>query len=647
MARGHKRVARRSLTPEEWLRLRVKEMDRWLVAASAPTGRWQVRQADYRGPGDYRWLGRWRRIREGERFGQPDGTFFFRSTLTVPDKLAGLPVALELATPTEVMVRLDGELVNAFDPNRSRVPLADPAAGGESFACLLEAYMRSAPDDMRVRGGPGWGCVQPFRPPRFVCPDRVVEQFHTDVTTALEVALCRETDEEVRELLLHRLDETLKLLDRDTDDRRAYHKSVARARAYLHEHIYERTDLAGPGRLALVGHSHVDVAYHWRVKQGIRKNARTAAVQLALLGEHPEMLYCHSQPYLYEQLAQHWPDLYARVKQAVADGRWELVGATYVEPDCNVPSAESLIRQCLYGQLFYLREFGRTVDTCWLPDVFGNSWVMPQILAGAGIRYFVSNKMSTWNDTNRFPHTNFRWRGVDGTEVLACVPASHFNCWLAPDQLLANWEGFAEKVEVGESMCMFGFGDGGGGLTRELLEAARRLEAFPGLPRTRTVTAKTYLDEAFADPDSLAVWDDELYLEMHRGTTTTKARLKQLNRRCELTARAAELWNVLAEPYGRDIPTERLEQGWKQILVNQFHDILPGSHTTPVGREAEETYEETYRDLGEAMAGAAGQIAMNISMAAESRSVTVNVFNSLAWPVSGPVTAMPAEEGMH
>ena len=641
MAKGHKHVVRRSLTPEEWLRLRAKEIGRWLTVASAPTGRWQIREADYRGPGDYRWRGRWKAIREGEMFGAPDGSFLLRGAVTVPEVFKGLPVLLELATPTEMLVRLDGRLVNGIDPNRSLVPLVDPAGGGETFACELEAYMRSAPDDMRVREGPGWGCIQPFRPPRFVSRDHAVEQFHYDVQTALEVALCREIDEDVRELLLHHLDETMKLLDRDTDDRKAYHRSVARARAYLRRHVYERTDLAGPGRLALVGHSHVDVAYHWRVKQGIRKNARTAAVQLALMDEFPEMRYCHTQPYLYEQLKEHWPDLYERVKARVKSGEWELVGATYVEPDCNVPSAESLIRQCLYGQLFYLREFGRTVDTCWLPDVFGNSWVMPQILARSGIKYFVSNKMSTWNDTNRFPHTNFRWRGVDGTEVLACVPASHFNCWLAPDQLLANWEGFAEKVAVGESMNMFGFGDGGGGLTRELLEAARRLEAFPGLPRTRLVTAATYLDEAFADPAQLALWDDELYLEMHRGVTTTKGLLKKLNRQCELAARDAELWTVLAEPYDEDGTLDgaqdTLTSAWKQVLVNQFHDILPGSHTTPVGTEAEATYQEAADALELAKCGGLVVIADRVASGDVDGEPHV-VFSPLAWARTGMVT---------
>ena len=644
MAKGHKQVVRRSLTPQEWVRLRFGEVARWQTVASCPTGPWQMREAAYHGPGRYEFLGRWRRVREGEMFGRPDGTFFFRSTVEVPGEFAGLPVLFELESPMETLVRLDGRLVNALDPNRGRVPLAGPARGGESFGGELEAYVRSAPDDMRVRSGPGWGCIQPFRTPRLVCPDRVVEQFACDFQVGFDAALCPQVDEDVREFLLHHLDATLKLLDRDTADRAAYHKSIGKARRYLRRHVYEARGLEGQGALALVGHAHVAGADHWRVRQGIRTNVRTTVVQLALMDEYPEFLYCHTQPFVYEQLKAHHPELFERVREKVRRGQWELVGATYVEPDCNVPSGESLIRQCLVGKRFYLNEFGVDVDTVWLPDVFGNSWLMPQILKRAGIRYFVSNKMSTWNDTNEFPHTNFVWRGVDGSEVCACVPASHFISWLAPEQLLANWAGFKEKVEVGESMNMYGFGDGGGGATREMLETARRIRNFPGLPRTRLVTGKGYLDEAFKNPSKLAVWDDELYLEMHRGTTTTKGKLKRLNRRCELAAREAELWSVLAEPYGFQMPRDALSAAWKQVLVNQFHDILPGSHTHPVGVEAEGTYEQALGCLDEAKYGGLVWVSGHVGIE-QGAGAPIVVFNSLGWPRTGVVAVSRDDPG--
>jgi alpha-mannosidase len=639
MAKGHQAVIRRSLNLPEWVRIRLSELSHWRLVASAPVGGWQIRKADYRGPGDYRFVGRWRAINEGDLWGEPDGTFFFRCRIKAPTKFRGLPAVLHVPTPTEMLVRVGGRIINAFDPNRHDVPLLRRVRGREALDVEMEAYVRSAPDDQRAGQvlGEGHGCTHIWHTPTLVSYDRVYGDFLNDLTVAIDTAACASVDEDVRAFLWHHVDETVKKLDRDTADRRSFHASVAAARAYLKANVYDAQGMSSPGRLALVGHSHLDVAYHWRIKQGIRKNARTTAVQLALMDEYPELLYCHTQPYLYEQLKRHWPELFERVRRKVRSGQWEMVGGPYVEPDCNTPSGESLIRQCLLGKQFYLDEFGVDVDTCWLPDVFGNSWIMPQILKKAGIPYFVSNKMSTWNDTNRFPHTNFVWRGCDGSEVKACVPASHFISWLAPDQLLANWDGFAEKVAVGESMNMFGFGDGGGGITREMMETARRITAFPGLPRTRLVSGKQYLDEAFAPGRKLSTWDDELYLEMHRGTSTTKAILKKLNRRCELMAREAEIFGTLAELLGcGKAPRQRLTDAWKTVLVNQFHDILPGSHTNPVAVEAQASYEQALGEFTAMRDHAAECLAAKVDTAGQPGQPVV-VFNSLNWPRSGLV----------
>jgi alpha-mannosidase len=168
----------------------------------------------------------------------------------------------------------------------------------------------------------------------------------------------------------------------------------------------------------LVGHSHLDIAYYWRRIHTVQKNARTVLIQMRLMDQYPQFKYTHTQPYTYELLEQYYPELFEELKEKIASGNFEPVGAMYVEPDCNVPSAESLIRQCLYGQLYYKEKFGIKVNNCWLPDVFGNSWILPQIMKKSGVEYFVSNKMSTWNDTNRFPHNNFIWKGIDGSKYM-------------------------------------------------------------------------------------------------------------------------------------------------------------------------------------------------------------------------------------
>ncbi len=641
MAKGHTAVVRRSLNLPEWIRVRLAEISHWQLDASAPVDRWEIRDAAYHAPGQYQFTSDWRPIREGDIWGHPDGTFFLRTTIHVGAEFRGLPVTFELLTPTEMLVSIDGELLNAFDPNRSEIPLLKKARGDETLAVEIEAYMRSAPDDQRIgsRLPEGHGCVQTWRNPALVSYNPIYRRFMYDLQLVLDVASCPTVDSDICNLMYAHADAAIKLIDRDTTDRGTFQRSLESAGEHLRKTVYSMKQMAAPGRLALVGHSHIDIAYHWRVRQGVRKNARTTLVQLALMDEYPEFLYCHTQPYLYEQLKLHYPQLWKRLKVKVKSGQWELIGGMYVEPDCNVPSGESFIRQCLLGKLFCLKEFGIDVDTCWLPDVFGNSWILPQILAKSGIRYFVSNKMSTWNDTNKFPHNNFVWKGADGSTVNACVPASHFISWLAPDQLLANWDGFQEKINVGESMNMYGFGDGGGGVTREILETARRLEGFPGLPQTRLVTAKTYLEEAFDRGQKLDVWDDELYLEMHRGVSTTKAILKKLNRRCELVAREAELFSVLAEPFGLKVPAAALTEAWKTVLVNQFHDILPGSHTNPVGVEAVETYTKALETFTSIRDSALDSIGANVAPAADDAAdgERLVVFNSLNGPHTGLV----------
>jgi alpha-mannosidase len=622
----------------EWIRVRLAEVSHWQVLAESPVSEWEVREAKYHGPGQYEEVVSWRPLREGDIWGYPDGTFFLRTRLRVGKEFSGMPVTFELVTPTEMLFRINGELANALDPNRSEIPLLKRARGGERFAIDIEAYMRSAPDDQRIgsRIPEGHGCVQTWRNPRLVAYDPLFREFMFDLGLVLDVAACKDIEREICDQMYFHVDAALKLLDRDTHERKTFQASLQRAKKYLQEKVYSQKGLRAPGKLALVGHSHIDVAYHWSVRQGVRKNARTTAVQLALMDEYPEFIYTHTQPYLYEQLKLHYPELWIKLKAKVKNGQWEPVGGMYVEPDCNTPSGESFVRQCLLGKLFFLNELGLDVDTCWLPDVFGNSWILPQILMRSGIRYFVSNKMSTWNDTNKFPHNNFLWKGVDGSVVDACVPASHFISWLAPDQLLANWDGFQEKLTVGESMNMYGFGDGGGGVTREILETARRIKDFPGLPATRVVSAKTYLADAFANREALDVWDDELYLEMHRGTLTTKAILKKLNRRCELVAREAEIFGVLAQDYGYRVERPALTEAWKQVLVNQFHDILPGSHTTPVGDEAVRTYSAALDQFEQLRAGALASIAAQASTEAQDGE-PVLVFNSLNWQRTGLV----------
>ncbi|MGN0905810.1 MAG: hypothetical protein ACI4NM_01565, partial [Bullifex sp.] len=279
----------------------------------------------------------------------------------------------------------------------------------------------------------------------------------------------RHFDEDLRAFLTKELDKALNLVDFET------YEGADRARVYIEKHIYSNTDFRSSGSVALISHSHLDIAYYWRRIHTVQKNARTILIQMKLMDKYKDFTYCHTQPYIYETLEKYYPEIFAELKEKVASGQFEPVGAMYVEPDCNIPSAESLIRQCLYGQMYYEKAFGRRVDSAWLPDVFGNSWILPQILKKSGVDYFVSNKMSTWNDTNRFPHNSFIWKGIDGTKIAASVPTTHFITWNMPSQIKENWDAYIDKEEGGDTLSMFGYGDGGSGATEEMIELMHRV----------------------------------------------------------------------------------------------------------------------------------------------------------------------------
>jgi len=339
------------------------------------------------------------------------------------------------------------------------------------------------------------------------------------------------------------------------------------------------------------GHAHIDLAWMWPVRETIRKGGRTFATALKLMDEYPEYRFGQSQPQLYDWMKQRYPELYARIKQAVAAQRLECLGGMWVESDTNVPGGESLVRQFLYGKRFFREEFGVDVRNCWLPDVFGYSGALPQILRGCGIEYFVSQKLS-WSDTNEFPHHTFRWTGIDGSEVLAhFLPANTYNCDNKPSELRGAQERFKEAHVVDSFLNLYGVGDGGGGPSRKHIEFARRARDCEGLPRVRFSFAQELLDHLGAMPrEQLPIWKGELYLECHRATYTTQGQMKRDNRMLERRLHDVEFFGALSG----QCPAPELERIWKATLLNQFHDVLPGSSIAWVYREA---HEESTRNL--------------------------------------------------
>ena len=294
-----------------------------------------------------------------------------------------------------------------------------------------------------------------------------------------------------------------------------------------------------------------------------------------LLDQFPAFGYAQSQPQAYAFIKEHYPEIYERVKAHISAGRWEIVGGMWVEPDLNIPSGESLVRQLLYGMKFYQEEFGVKPRIEWLPDTFGYCASLPQLLRKAGIEYFMTTKMN-WNDTNPFPYDLFNWVGIDGTSIVSYLNHG-VNEYTHPKEIKDHWDSYKQKGEHPEQMLLYGHGDGGGGVTREMIKYVERASSLPGLPSCRFSTAHEFFDGIKEGQPNLPTWFGDMYLELHRGTYTTHARNKKWNRNAEVLYRDAEIWGSFASLHGGNTNFANLEVGWKLLLLNQFHDIIPGT----------------------------------------------------------------------
>jgi len=369
-------------------------------------------------------------------------------------------------------------------------------------------------------------------------------------------------------------------------------------------------------RVTAVGHAHIDSAWLWPVRETKRKCARTFSNQLRLMDRYPEHRFACSQAAQYQWMKDQYPSVYGQIRRRVGEGRWEPVGGMWVEPDTNVPSGESLVRQVVYGKRFFADEFGFESHELWIPDVFGYSAALPQIAAQAGVTALVTQKMS-WNDTNVFPHSTFWWEGHDGSRLLAHFPpANTYNGDFSATELVASQDNFKDHERSELSLYAFGYGDGGGGPTAHMLEYGRRMRDLPGLPQVHVGSVSGFFEELRNEAGPLATWVGELYLETHRATLTTHADVKRANRRGEEMLRAAEMWSVAA---GLDRRPE-LDRAWKLLLLQQFHDILPGSSINWV-------YEDTARDHADVL-DAAGRVVAEAQAAVAPGSGGLFAFNA-------------------
>ena len=595
----------------------------------------------------------------GTRWGRPWGTTWLRLRGTAP-AAPGAELVFDLgfhaAEPgfqaEGIVYRPDGTIVKAVEPRNAYVPVE--AAPGEEFELYLEAAANpDVADGFRGFGPTPLGSLETAGDgPLYELRQADIAVRQTEVWELLQDAIVlTQLMAELAESSPRRA-EILRALERmaDTADPDDVPGTAAEARSELAE-VLSRPAAASAHRVHGVGHAHIDSAWLWPVRETQRKVARTFSNVLSLQQE-TDFVFAASSAQQYAWMKRYQPELFARMREAVASGAFVPAGGMWVESDTNMPGGEALARQFVRGKRFFIEEFGVEPLDVWLPDSFGYSAALPQIARAAGSRWMLTQKMS-WNETNRMPHHTFQWEGIDGTRIFTHFPpADTYNAQITGAELARAERQYAEKGLANTSLLPFGYGDGGGGPNREMIAAAQRLRSLEGSPTVALSSPAEFFATAEAEYPHPPVWSGEMYLEFHRGTYTSQARTKRGNRRSEHALRELELWATAAALRGQAYPYDELDALWETVLLQQFHDILPGSSIGWVHREAERRYAEVLEDA-EALTTRALQSLVGegadtfVANAGPLAQGTAPAMGVAAIPASSdaPVTATPRGEG--
>ena len=543
--------------------------------------------------------GDFRRFTVGEHWSRPWGTTWFRFSIDVPAVLAGpqLEAVIDLGFhpdsagfQSEGLVWIDGQPVQGIHPRRTGLPL--PEVGPGPFTFYVEAASNPAFPGYRPSplGSPATAGERPlYRLRQASLGQRDDDVFHLllDVDVLFGLATALPANEARRIRLMRQLEAAFNVLDLD------HVGATAASARHLLRPALELGARAGAHHVVAVGHAHIDSAWLWPIRETQRKCARTFASALRLMDDYPDYHFTCSQAAQYEWIEQQHPVLFQGIRDKVAGGQWHPVGGMWVEPDMNLPSGESIVRQLIFGQRYFESRFGMRSSVIWIPDVFGYPATLPQIFQQGGCSRFVTQKLS-WNKQNVFPHSTFWWEGLDGSRVLTHFPpVDTYNAEITAAEVHYAEGNFKEHGWSNWSLMPFGHGNGGGGPTREMMERARRMADLDGVSPIAVGTPEQFFDQVEAEVAAEApvpVWAGELYFEMHRGTLTSQSATKVGNRRCERLLREAELWWVAAGGAPSEVTSE-LEGLWKEVLLQQFHDIIPGSSIAWVADDAEAAHD--------------------------------------------------------
>ena len=575
----------------------------------------------------------YRSIHQGEIWAHKWQSGWFHLSVTVPEKFAGRDLCLRINTSGEALLfdsdgnpefsftgfcvwdasfRRDSYEIGRKNAGEKLEYWVEAAANGWSGVVLPEAH-EIKPLHPDGEFNPEIKCLElsVYRP--------VIHQLLLDLEVLSDLYDTYGADTRRGKRLLHILNHAVDLYNYQEEN-------VPKVREYLAEEAFSRHAGDIAMQAVSIGHAHIDVGWLWPVRESIRKAARTFATQLKWMERYPDYTFGASQAELYQMVKDHYPALFEKIRRRVREGRWEVQGGMWVEADCNLTSGESLVRQFLHGKNFFRDEFGVEVRNLWIPDVFGYSAALPQIIRKSGCRYFLTQKMS-WNKINQFPHHTFRWRGIDGTEIITHFPPENsYNGRALPSQRIKAENSFPENGYLDEFISLVGLGDGGGGPSMEFIERNARMKDLDGCPHAIWGRADEFFDRLEKHRAELPCWAGELYLEIHRGTLTSQARVKRGNRKCE---QALTAWEFMASMLpAEQYPADELKACWRKLLLNQFHDILPGSSIRLV-------YERTWREHDEILSAAENGMKQAASLLFRSQENAATTVNTLSCEWTG------------
>lgn len=576
--------------------------------------------------------GQWKDYVMGTAWNQVDAHRWFRTTITIPESMDGKHVEFLIttgregewdATNPQMIFYLDGQLIQGIDVNHREVTISGKAKAGDSYEIAVLAYSGMVEGDLVIHT-------------YLIAVDDRVQKLYYDLLIPLQSAyVLKKADEENYRRVLQSMAPALDALDLRDAYSEKFYSSIEKAEQILKEAFYSEERECPT--VSAIGHTHIDIAWLWTVEQTREKVLRSFSTVLRLMEQYPDYKFMSSQPILYQFVKEQEPEMYEKIKERIREGRWEVDGAMWLEADCNLTGGESLVRQIIKGHRFFLEEFGKESKSLWLPDVFGYSAALPQILKKSGIPYFMTTKIA-WNQYDQLPNDTFIWKGIDGSEVFAFMPTTTdydkdqglnisfsdtrntttYTGIVNPNMALGTFKRFQNRDLTEDTLMLFGFGDGGGGPTKEMLESAERLKyGIPGIPKIRQEFEQDYFDRTYEkihDLPDMPTWDGELYFEYHRGTLTSMARNKRSNRKNEILYEQIETASCMAGIEKDEQLQNVLDKGWDILLINQFHDIVPGSSIKPVYEQTDKEYHEIEEagkeELNRVVSAAVGRLSM-------------------------------------